>query len=235
MKTTSMKTTSLMTSSHPESRILKALMSLGHEVYLGMVRSRVYRRGEVLFSEGDEARSIHVVKKGSVRLVKQDPSGRDRVIGIFGEGDVIGAAEVLTGTPYLVTAVARGKVVTAKIPFRALRELAMRHPALAFAVGEDLGLTFAGVLGSVEHLSVGRAQERIASLLVSLAGRWPGETPGQIPIGLTRQEIADMAGVTVETCIRTISKFRKDGLIRQFPRKSMVIDVAALQSLAGAA
>lgn len=225
----------MITIDSKESGMIRSIIELGHEVYLQSARSRVYRRNEAVFTEGDTADAVHVVKKGTVKMVKQDLSGRDRVLALLGPGDVLGAAEVVTRGTYAASAVARGKLVTIKIPGRRLRELMNQHSTVAGAVNVELARSLLAVQRSVEHLSVGRAPERIASLLLALTERWSMETPGVIPIALTRQEIADMAGVTVETCIRTLSRFKRDGVVDQMPRKTIRIDVDALRMMSGAA
>ncbi|MCB9477850.1 MAG: Crp/Fnr family transcriptional regulator [Deltaproteobacteria bacterium] len=218
-----------------ESILLAALIRAGHDQYLKHARTRVYRRKEFLFAEGDAPDAVYVIKKGTVRLVKQDPSGRDRVVGIYGPGDVMGISEIMDMGAYMTSAVARSKVVATRFPGSVLSEMAKRHTRVALAMNRELAAHVLELQRNVEYLSVGRAQERIANLLVRLASRWHDGTPGKIDLSLTRQEIADMAGVTVETCIRTMSKFKKNGLVTMMPRKTILIDEAALSAVAGAA
>ncbi|MCZ7586132.1 MAG: Crp/Fnr family transcriptional regulator [Deltaproteobacteria bacterium] len=205
-----------------ESSMMSALIRNGHEFFLRYAGTRVFARREFLFVEGDGADAILIVKKGTIRLVKQDPSGRERVVALFGPGDVLGLPEAMTETAYNLSAQARTKVVVTRFPAATLRTLAQKNPRIGLAVSEEMARHIRDLQRNVEFLSVGRAQERIANLLVMLADRWTGEQDGLIGLPLTRQEIADMAGVTVETCIRTISKFRAARLVRPMPKKTML-------------
>lgn len=219
-----------MTNRSLESPILSALIRAGHDQFLKHARTKTYLRKEFLFAEGDPADAVFIIKKGTVRLVKQDPSGRDRVIGIYGPGDALGIPEVVNESPFGLSAVARTKVLVTRFPSVVLLELAKTNAKIGHALGRDMTRNILELQRSVEFLSVGRAHERIANLLVTLARKWEGDSPGEIGLPLTRQEIADMAGVTVETCIRTISKFRSHGLVQMLPRKKMLIDQEALAS-----
>ena len=98
----------------------------------------------------------------------------------------------------------------------------------------DLGRRLRGATDLICSLAVDRAEQRIARALLSLAAN-SGQFSDDgvtIEMPLTRQDVADMTGTTVETAIRTMSKFRQQGLIRAQRRRVVLADLERLQSIA---
>jgi CRP-like cAMP-binding protein len=112
--------------------------------------------------------------------------------------------------------------------------LVSRYPVFALAVISDLGSRLRSSAEQIRSLAVERVEQRIARTLLKL-----GESSGsRLPEGLiiemplTRQDVADMTGTTVETAIRVMSKFRRAGFIRTRRGKVVLLDQEALHQIA---
>lgn len=177
---------------------------------------RQFRRGDLIFSEGEPSEQFYVVTSGRVKVFKTTPSGKDVILEIFGVGDPLGAVAVYEGWPFPASAVALEDTTCVTIPRRDFFELLEHYPSLVR--GLLLGLTqrLVELTNRLAELTGGRVEPRFARLFLKLAneiGR--NEREGVfIPMALSRQELADMTGTTIETAIRIMSRWGKQDVVR---------------------
>lgn len=165
-----------------------------------------------LFAEGDARNCVYKVASGAICLYKVLSDGRRQVIGFAFEGDVIGldAAPVET-----CSAQAIGSTRLQCLPLVMLLKAAKHDTGVALALYEALSCELAATR---EHLScVGHrdATERLANFLVMLSRKYGVgcSDPQTIELRMTRSDIADYLGLTIETVSRTFSKLKAQRLI----------------------
>lgn len=199
--------------------------------------ARSYRRGDVVFQEGDDSTHLFTVLSGRVKAVKLTPSGQEAILEIFGAGDPLGAVAVYEGRPYPASAVVMEDASCLRIERAAFFALLEEHPSLVRGVLSGLNLRLVELTRRITELMGGRVENRLARLLVRL-GREFGQPAGEgreglfIPMSLTRQELADMTGTTVETCIRVMSRWSRDRIVATEDEGFRILDSAALDLLA---
>lgn len=184
----------------------------------GLARvSRIERRRsrDFIFMEGDPSLSLCVVITGRVKILKHSRGGKDVVLELLGPGEIFGGVAVLEQRPYPATAQAMGATDVLKIPEEPLRRLAERHPSIVREMALMIGRRLRAAHESVKSLAVEAVEPRLAAALVRLAEREGHACPAglELPFHLTRQSLADMAGTTVETTIRVVSRWVKEGLV----------------------
>jgi len=173
---------------------------------------RIVDRKEHLFFEGDAVSHIYKVEAGHVCIYRLLADGRRQVIDFAFPGDFIGLG---ASGQYTMNAQATEKTRLRCLPVTELRSVISENPKLGLelyeAIACELGAT-RELLMSVSHRT---AQERIAGFLLALSQRNArrGEDPTTIVLPMTRTDIADFLGLTIETVSRTISKFRTQGVI----------------------
>ena len=177
---------------------------------------RHFRRGDQILSEGEPSEQFYVVTSGRVKVFKTTPSGKDVILEIFGVGDPLGAVAVYEGWPFPASAVALEDTTCVTIPRRDFFELLEHYPSLVR--GLLLGLTqrLVELTNRLAELTGGRVEPRFARLFLKLAGEiGRDEREGVfIPMALSRQELADMTGTTIETAIRIMSRWGKQDVVR---------------------
>jgi CRP/FNR family transcriptional regulator len=166
--------------------------------------------------EGDPSEWFYLVAKGRVKIVKHTVMGKDIILEIMSPGDVFGGVAVLDRKPFPASAQAMEAVTVIRINRRNLFDVMDEHPALKLAIVKYFSDRLRSAHETLKNIATERVERRIASLLLKLSEKVGVEERGykKIDFPLTRQEIAEMVGTTVETCIRTISKFQKQGMVK---------------------
>lgn len=170
---------------------------------------------DYLFMEGDSADRLHLVTSGRVKMIKHSPEGHETILAIFEAEQIIGEVGVLASGAYPATAQAMEPTTTLSLSWQHYVELVQAHPLLSWSLIEELGRRLQNAHESIRSLAVEKVEQRIARILLRLAAAAGEKREGSvlIAVSLTRQEIADMTGTTVETAIRVMSKLRRLGLV----------------------
>ncbi len=174
-----------------------------------------YRKKEDIFSEGDPPEWFFIVSKGKVKITKLSHEGKEIILEIISPTDIFGGVAVIRGFPYPANAVAMEDTEVLKISRKNLMRLVDRFPNLMYCIALQLGDRMKSSYDSLKNIALERVEARIAALLLKLSKK-VGVDTGKgtlIDMRLTKQDVADMVGTTVETSIRTFSKFKKEGLV----------------------
>jgi CRP/FNR family transcriptional regulator len=175
---------------------------------------RDYQRGEAVWSAGDMPEAFTLIARGRIKIVGHGPGG-DVILEIFGVGEPVGAIAVYDRIPYPASAVALEPVSLIRIPVTEYFDLLDRHPEFTRAVMRELTRLSIALARKLGEMRGQRVDARIARLFLSLAermGRKTGEAI-EIPLHITRQEIAELIGTTVESAIRVMSRWGREGLV----------------------
>ncbi|MGH9443165.1 MAG: Crp/Fnr family transcriptional regulator [Thermoanaerobaculia bacterium] len=211
--------------------ILASLRPDDREALSLLCEMRGYEKGETIFSEGDPAERIHFLFVGKVKIVKAGP-GRDLILEILGPGEPVGAVAAFEGRPFPATAVTLEPSGILSIPERAFFALLDKRPEITRRLLAGLTMRLMNVNRHMADL-LGSVEYRAARLFLTLASRTgqKREDGMFIPLALSRQEIADLLGTTIETAIRVMSRWQKDGLVDTEKSGFLIRDRAALEAI----
>lgn len=193
--------------------LLASLKKDDREALAPLCRMRGYEKGETIFHEGEPADRICFVHIGQVKIVKA-AGGRDVIIELLGPGEPVGAVAVFERRPFPASAVALEPSGILSIPEREFFALLERRPEMMRQLLAGLTYRLMMVNKRIADLT-GSAEHRAARLFLTLADRVgiPRGDATFIPLPLSRQEIADLIGTTLETAIRLMSRWQKDNIV----------------------
>ena len=195
---------------------------------------RRYARGETIFEQGTPSDAFYTIASGRVKIFKMMPTGKDIILEVFGTGDPLGAVAAYDGRPFPASAVALEDTTCVLIPRASFFSLLEQHPSLVRGLMLGLTIRLVELTNRLAELSGGRIEPRFARLFIKLAGEMGRADRGGtfIPLALSRQELADMTGTTIETCIRIMSRWGKQDIVRTDKDGFVIVDRQALEGVA---
>jgi len=192
-----------------------------------------FKKKETIFSEGDPSEWLYIVTEGKVKITKLSHEGKELILEIISPYDFFGGVAVVKGFPYPANAIAMEDVRLIKVSKGNLMKILDRFPSVMFCMAQNLGERMKGTHDTLKNIALERVESRIASLLLKLSKKAGRKTPDGILIDLrlTKQDIAEMVGTTVETSIRTMSKFKRSGIVAEKSGKILIKDPERLSSI----
>jgi CRP/FNR family transcriptional regulator len=191
-----------------------------------------YSAGNGLFEEGDPAKYLYNVSSGTIRLYKILPNGRRQITGFLFQGDFLGLA---SNDTYSYGAEAVDDVSVCQFKAGSLRDLMEGHPELRARLLEMANDEL--IVAQEQMLLLGRKTplEKLASFLVRLSRnneKWL-RPASPVMLSMTREDISDYLGLTIETVSRSFTKLKNQGIIA-LPERNRIdlVDLEQLEELA---
>ncbi len=199
-----------------------------------LCRQRDYEKNDVIFHEGDPADRIHFVLRGRVKIVKAAGT-RDVIIEILGEGEPVGAVAVFERRPFPASAIALEPTTILSIPEREFFALLERRREMTRHLLAGLTMRLIAVNKRIADMT-GSAESRAARLFITLGDRVgvTREAATFVPLPLSRQEIADLIGTTLETAIRLMTRWQKEEIVITEKGGFLLPNPEALREIAAA-
>lgn len=197
-----------------------------------LCRMRGYDKGEVIFREGDPGDRIYFIYAGRVKVTKS-AGIRDIILEILGPGEAVGAVAAFERRPFPASAIAIEPAGLVSIPERDFFQLLERRPEMTRHMLSGLTMRLIMLNKRLADMT-GSAESRAARLFLTLSERM-GKKNGQgafVPLALSRQELADLLGTTLETAIRLMSRWQKENLVLTEKEGFAILDLPALRQIA---
>lgn len=187
-------------------------------------------RGEMIWYTGADVDYFGMSADGFIKMSKGCPSGTDVTLELMGPGQIFGLMGVITGTGCPLSAFAVTDLWYVRIPKRAFLEVYHDCVPIKDKLIHKSSLRLHGAVNLMARMSSGRVDERIAAILFVLAESYGRQDREGIRLDcpLTRQEIAEMAGTTVESTIRVMSRWQRLGIISTSRQHVVIRDDAEL-------
>lgn len=198
---------------------------------------RTLRRGELLWQAGDESTHWAVIRSGLIKLVRRVPHGRSAICGLFGPPTSVGELSVLRGAVHSSDAVASSaSTCVVMVPRDALLEAVRSCPALGLAIACNAYDKILTLHDKIDVLSAGSVEARLAAALLKLyeqLGDDFEDGTSSIAVALSRRELADLVSTSVETVIRVMTRWEREGLLATEPHGFLLRNLRTLRGIAG--
>lgn len=193
-----------------------------------------YAKGDTIFEQESPSDAFYAIARGRVKIFKMMPSGRDVILEVFGPGDPLGAVAAYMERPFPASASALEDTTCVVIPRPAFFRLLESSPSLVRGLLLGLTTRLVELTNRLAELTGGRIEARFARLFLKLAAQMGRAERGGtfIPLALSRQDLADMSGTTIETCIRIMSRWNKDAIVRTEKDGFVVLNKRELERVA---
>ncbi|WP_282170255.1 Crp/Fnr family transcriptional regulator [Ruegeria atlantica] len=192
---------SLLLKSLPEHHIDKLL---SHAIW------RRYDRGETIFLQEEEAKAVHVVLAGWVKLFRMAPTGAEAVVSVFTRGESFGEAVALRNVPYPVSAEAVSPCEIMHIPSPLLLSLMREDPEIGVSILASTFTHLHSLVAQLEQLKAQTGAQRVAEFLLNLSDKVSGGCEVELPYD--KMLIAGRLGMKPESLSRAFSRLKPVGV-----------------------
>ena len=200
---------------------------------IAMAKRKV-ARGATLYRAGDDFDSLYAVHSGAFKTVGASHNGDEKVTAFYLPGEMLGLESINAGR-HGYSAVALEDSDVCAIPFAALEKMALSVPALQHKLFQVLSGDISRDQGLMLLLGSMAAEQRLAAFLLSLSRRYQrlGFSPDRFALRMTREEIGNYLGLTLETVSRLLSRFQREAVIGVQQRNIEIKDAARLREMVG--
>lgn len=188
-----------------------------------------YQAGDVIYTEGGNSNLVYLVLEGVVKTNKSDGWGKELITGIYNADDFFGLGGFTKKTPYQEYAMALEETRIIGIANDVLRGVLEENHYLAMEFMQLLSENLSDAKEQLLNMAYGSVRKKTASTLCKFADKLQKDQRGRIHI--LRSDLASVAGMATETLIRTLSSFKKEGLIRIEDRNIQIMDLEKLRKI----
>ncbi len=185
-----------------------------------------YASGEVVYREGMHSNTAYLVLQGVVKTHRLDEMGKELITGIYKPDDFFGFTSFTKNLPHNEYATAMEKTLLVGISTQELKNLLEENHALAMELMQVLSENLSDAKEQLLEMAYGSVRRKTASTILKFAEKLQKDTEGNLHI--LRSDLASVAGMATETLIRTLSSFKKEGLISIDNRNIKILDTEAL-------
>jgi len=199
-----------------------------------VLRSRPIDKGQNLFSQGEKFKSVFAVRSGAFKTYSLSSSGKEQINGFYLPGEIFGM-DGISDFSHASSAVALDRSAVCEIPYDSLGQLSSKLPSLQRHFMQLMSQEIANDQKLISLLGKNSADERIASLILSLSARNARRkfSATEFNLPMSRTDIANYLGLTIETVSRIFSKFSKAGVMDIQNKEIKILDMSRIRNIAG--
>lgn len=185
-----------------------------------------YANGESVYREGMHSNTAYLIIKGVVKTHKLDEMGKELITGIYKADDFFGFTSFTKNIPHQEYATAMENTILISISTEKLKNLLEKNHALTMELMQVLSENLSEAKEQLLEMAYGSVRRKTAQTILKFAEKLQKDPDGNLHI--LRSDLASVAGMATETLIRTLSSFKKEGLIRIDNRNIKILDTKAL-------
>jgi len=194
--------------------------------------TRVLRKGEMLFHEGDKSEGFYVIQTGSISVYRLTPDGREQIICVFRAPESFAEVTLATVESYPANAVALESSQIILVQKARFRELIQRKPELSLHMLASMSLHLKHLVQSLQDIKGRQIEFRLADWLITKSPGGANGGPSTFELPVSKKNLAGQLGVTSETLSRTFARFRREGLLTVDRGTISIVNEAGLRAYA---
>ena len=191
-------------------------------------KSKIFNKGEMIFSEDDKAEYLYILADGAVDLVKSVSSGKEHLVRSVGKGEMFAEAAMFSGDSYPATAVAKVKSQLFAINKKDFIAFIEKHPDASLKIMGTMARLLRHLNLKLAEVSLGSVSSRLAGYLLLKFGEYGDR---EFPLDLKKKDLAFKLGTIPETLSRIFKKFEVEGIISLDGKLIKINKIDMLRSL----
>ena len=206
------------------------LQSEHMEAVCSSKKEKMYSVGELIVKERTQILEFTYLKSGLVKLFRSDPSGIEQIITIAKPMDYVSLLSVFSNDNYNYSVTALEDSVTCSLDLNELRSMMQKNGKLALSLLQKMSRAADRIILDSLEIRKKHLRGRVAYLLLYFSEEVYSNKEFDLP--LTRKEMAEYVGMTTENVIRSLSEFRKDGILKIYGKTIQIVNMETLKSIA---
>ncbi|SFS43343.1 response regulator [Lutibacter maritimus] len=191
--------------------------------------SKVLKKGEVVYREGEFCNNVFLVYKGSVKSSKIDEFGKELIINVYKDDDLFGFSSIIENAHYFETTTAMEKAELMYVTKNTMQKIIENNYKLSLEIFQLINDNLIEVKEQLLQMAYGSMRRKTASTILKFAQKMTRKPSDNINI--SRRDLAGVAGIATESLIRTLTDLKKEGIIEIEGRNIRIVDLNALESI----
>jgi CRP-like cAMP-binding protein len=189
---------------------------------------KIYKKGQVIFQEGETLNGVYCVKDGVCKLTKLSENGKDQVVKLVVKGGLLGKRSLVSEQKTNLSAVALNDMEMCFIPKSEIMNDLEKNPKFTMDVLKNMAEDLKASDSSLVNMAQKSVKRRMAEILMHVHDNFGTDSKGYLNIILSREDYAGIVGTATESAIRILSQFKKEGLISTTGKLIKIEDTKAL-------
>ena len=195
----------------------------------GCKTTKIIKRGEIIFNEGDMLNGVFCVKDGICKLSKLSANGKDQIVKLVIKGDLLGQHSLVSDERSNLQAVALNDMEVCFIPKAEIINDLKKNPAFTYDVLQNMALDLREADDIIVNMAQKTVRKRMAEVLTNIHSNYGVNQDGTLSVILSREDLASLVGTATESAIRVLSQFKKEGLISTIGKQIKIEDPSGLK------
>ena len=188
-----------------------------------------FAKGETIIKEGTHINDFVYLKSGLVKLYKRDDDRTEQIISIAKPFDYVSLLSVFSNDRYNYSVSALEDSVTCNLNMDDIRTIVKENGPLAYNLLQNMSRVADAIILDSLRIRKKHLRGRVAFLLIRFATEIYFANEFELP--LSRKEMAEYVGLTTENVIRSLSEFRKDGILKIYGKTIQIVNMETLRSI----
>ncbi|NLE26430.1 MAG: Crp/Fnr family transcriptional regulator [Clostridiaceae bacterium] len=190
------------------------------------IKPGIYKKGEIIYSAGDQSDSLYIVNKGRIRIYRLSESGKEQLVRILAAGDFTGELALFSESTHESYAQAMEDTEVCMINRRDLQGFLMRYPSISLKILSEFSRRLEKSELQTTRVSTEKVETRIAQFLAECV---ENNKSMEFTLPMSKKDLASYLGTTPETISRRLAELEDTGYIKQkTARKVLVLDLDGL-------
>ncbi|WP_179020223.1 Crp/Fnr family transcriptional regulator [Winogradskyella forsetii] len=192
---------------------------------------KVYRKGQVIFEEGETINGVYCVKDGVCKLSKLSENGKDQVVKLVVKGGLLGKRSLVSEQKTNLSATALNDMEMCFIPKSEIMNDLQKNPKFTMDVLKEMAEDLKASDISLVNMAQKSVKQRMAEILLYIDHDFGKDSDGFLSIVLSREDYANIVGTATESAIRILSQFKKEDLISTSGKRIKIEDYEGLKRI----
>jgi CheY-like chemotaxis protein len=191
--------------------------------------SKNYNKGDVIYKEGEYSNNVYLIYKGKIKSFKIDEFGKELILNIHKGDDLLGISAIIDNSHYYESIMAMENTEIIYVSKNTLLKILENNHKLTLEIFQLFNENLTQVKGQLLQMAYGSMRRKTAQTILKFANLMGNSTSKSISI--SRRDLAGVAGIATESLIRTLTDFKKNGILEIEGRNIKILDTEKLKAI----